>query len=218
MDLLRLPKWAAFFYRSQKDPADEIVLKTATYWTRGDRTAAGTNPLTVFSNCDEIEVIIGGVKFGRFAPDREQFPHLPHAPFTVRWPLPYNAWGEPFGDLKVVGYIGGKAVAQQEIAVDQRPAAFSLQADSQELIADGADMTRVVVSVNDKYGNPLPYQLRVVDFKLKGPAELIGENPLPLVAGQAACLVKSSNKPGAVTLQASTPGFDPVEVTIQIRA
>lgn len=217
MDIFRLPKWAAYFYRSQKSPNKEIVLKAATYWTRGDRTGAGNNPLIVFSNCDEIEIFIGGEKFGRFQPDREQFPHLTYPPFTVRWPLPYNPWGKPSGDLKIVGYLGSKAVSQQEIAADQRPHKLTLKADSQELLANGADMTRVIVSVDDKFGNPLAYQLRPVNVELEGEAELIGENPLILISGAAACLVKSGHKAGLVRLKAHSADLEEATITIQIK-
>lgn len=216
MDIFRLPKWAAYFYRSQKSPEDEVVLKAATYWTFGDRSRGGNNPLTVFSNCDEIEVYIGGEKIGRFQPDREEYPHLPHPPFVVKWPLPYNPWGDPSGDLKVVGFINGKEVIKQEIDRSQKPHKLTLRADSAELAADGADMTRLVVSVEDKFGNPLAYQLRTVQLELEGDAQLIGETPMILVSGPSACLVKSGKKAGMVTVRAHTAGLEDATVTIQI--
>jgi beta-galactosidase len=216
MDIFRLPKWAAYFYRSQKTPDQELVLKAATYWTFGDRSGGGNNPLIVFSNCDEIEVFIGREKFGRFQPDREQFANLPHPPFTVRWPLPYNPWGAPSGDLKIIGYRNGQPVIQQEIAADQQPHKLSLRADSQELKADGADMTRVIVSVDDRFGNPVPYQARVIQVDLEGEAQYIGENPLILLSGPAACLVRAGKRAGLATVTARTAGLEEQAITIQL--
>jgi beta-galactosidase len=107
MDIYRLPKMAAYFYQSQKSPADEIVLHAATNWTMGDRSGGGNNPLTVFSNCDEIEIFVGETSLGRFQPDVQQFPHLKHPPFTMRWQEPYNPWGKDFHDLTVRGFFIG---------------------------------------------------------------------------------------------------------------
>ncbi len=215
-DQFRQSKWAGHFYRSQKDPSDEVVLKAATYWTYGDRAGGGNNPLVIFSNCDELEVFIGGELLGKNKPDVEQFPHLAHAPFFVRWPLPYNPWGKPFGDLKIIGYLGGKAVATQEIAIDQKPHKLALYTSSPELNADGADMAWVVACVEDKFGNRLPYRMALVDLKLEGDGELIGQTPLMLVSGSSACFVRAGHTAGKLKITASTPGLESAGITISL--
>ena len=216
MSIFRLPKWAAYFYRSQKPPEQEVVLKAATYWTLGDRSGGGNNPLTVFSNCDEIEIFIAGESLGRFSPNREEFPNLYHPPFTIRWPEPYDPWSDPNGDLRVVGYLEGEAVIQQDIAADHRPIRLTLRSDTQELIADGADMTRLIVGLVDRFGNPLPYQHRVVEFELRGDAELLGENPLALIGGEAACFVRAGHTAGPVEVEARCAGFETATVSLRI--
>ncbi len=124
MDIFRLPKWAAYFYGSQQSPAKRIVLQAATHWTMGDRSAGGNNPLTVFSNCDEVEVIIGDFVVGTFQPDRAAYPHLPHPPFTISGLDEYSAWGQAkFYDLHIIGYLNGEAVAKQSIASSRLPKA-----------------------------------------------------------------------------------------------
>jgi beta-galactosidase len=77
-------------------------------------------------------------------------------------------------------------------------------------------MTRLVVSVDDKFGNPLAYQLRAVQLELEGEAQLIGENPLLLISGSSACLVKSGHKAGLVRVKAQTAGLEEATITIQI--
>ncbi len=216
MDIYRLPKMAAYFYRSQKSPADEIVLHAATNWTMGDRSGGGNNPLIVFSNCEKIEVLIGDIPQGFYQPDYEHYPHLAHPPFVIRWPEPFNPWGTEFRDLTVYGYIDGKVVAEHKIAADHIPHSLCLTTNTTQLISDGADMARIAVQITDKYGNVLPYQWRIIHFTLKGDADLIGENPLPLLGGQSACYVKSRHTVGEVMLDAYTADLPPVSVKLQI--
>lgn len=218
MDMYRLPKMAAYFYRSQKSPADEIVLYAATNWTMGDRNGGGNNPLVVFSNCDEVEIWIGDESQGRLRPDVEAYPHLKHPPFTLRQPEPYNPWGTPFRDLTARGYLNGVVVAEQKIDAAHIPAGLRLGTHAEHLRADGADMARITVEVVDKYGNVLPYHMRVVRLALEGDADLIGANPLVLLGGQGACFVKARRAPGQVVVRAATDDLPAVEVSLQIEA
>ncbi len=216
MDMDRLPKLAAYFYRSQKSPKDEVVLNAATSWTMGDRSGGGNNPLTIFSNCDEVEIVIGDHSYTRIKPDTEQFPHLPHPPFIIGWSDSYNPWGTGLDDLTVRGFIKGEMVAEQKIAADHVPHALRLKASSATLYADGADMARVTVQIVDKYGNVLPYQARIARFEVAGPAELIGENPLVLMGGQGAVYLKSRHTTGDVTLRAVVDDLPSAEVIISV--
>ena len=217
LDIFRLPKFAAYFYESQISPTIRTVLRVASYWTIGDRSEGGNDPLIMFSNCDEIAVYVGGSLHGRFSPDRTQYPHLPHPPFNVTGLHMLLTWGGAFEDLHVVGFLGGEQVIEQKIASDGMPTALTLQADDSELQADGADMTRLVFKIVDKFGNRLPYTQSVVTFEIDGPGELIGENPFALMGGQAAVYVKAGRTAGSITICASTPRLPVAETTIHIK-
>jgi beta-galactosidase len=214
MDMFRLPKYAAYFYESQIDPEDKIVLRAATVWSMGDRSGGGNDPLVIFSNCEEVELYIGDNLFGRFKPDRVQFPNLKYAPFQIAGIQLWMTWGQKVTDLRVVGFINGAAVAEQRISAHGIPHALVLEPDDVELQADGADMTRLVFRIVDCYGNRLPYAIQPVQFEIDGPADLVGENPFALVGGQAAMYVRAQSEPGAVTIRATTARLDPVSVTI----
>ncbi len=210
MDMFRLPKYAAYFYASQTNPDFRIVLHAATNWALGDYDAGAIEPVYVFSNCDEVEVFVGTDRIGRYRPDAESYPNLPHPPFVVRGLGIMLA--QPYGDLRVVGYRGGTAVAEQHIAADHKPAALTLESDSATLRADGIDMARVVFRIVDKYGNRLAYTSQIVSFEISGPGALIGENPFALVGGQAALYVKAQQQPGIIVLRATTPRLDAAEI------
>ena len=217
MDIFRLPKYAAYFYESQVSPEQKIVLRPATIWSMGDRSEGGNDPLTVFTNCQAIEVYIGDDFFGRFEPDREQFPNLPHAPVTVTGLKQWLTWGRQSNDLRMVGYLDGEPVAERRIAADGLPHALTLSADADELHADGADTTRLVFKIVDRYGNRLPYTNQPVMFEIDGPADLIGENPFALMGGQAAAYVRARREPGTVTVRATTMRLSPAQVMLTVR-
>ena len=109
-------------------------------------------------------------------------------------------------------------MAKQSIAASRLPKALTLSTDTDHLHADGADMTRLIVRITDDFGNPLPYAVKIVTFELDGPAELIGDNPFPLLGGQAALYVKSRHQLGTVTVCAQVPGLPHAQVTLDIVA
>jgi beta-galactosidase len=215
-DIFRLPKWAAWWYASQKDPSQGVVLKAATLWTMGDRSEGGNNPVYIFSNCDEIEIFVGEDHIGRCQPAVDEFPYMPHPPFKTTQLA--TRWGKAFDDLRIVGYINGQAVAEQMIACDAQPDRLVLTVDDTELRADGADMTRLVFAVVDRFGNVLPYVTKSIQFELEGDAaELVGENPFSLIGGQAALYVKARHAPGSVKIRAYAPRLDVAEVVLWVK-
>lgn len=216
MDMFRLPKFAAYFYESQISPAVRSVLHAATIWSMGDRSGGGNDPLTVFSNCDEIDVYVGDNHIGRYQPDRASFPNLPHPPFNVPGMQLWLTWGGKLPVLQVIGYYKGEKVAEQKIDCSPQPTKLLLLPDDLELQADGSDMTRLVFKITDQYGNRLPFAIKVVSFEIEGPAELIGENPFALVGGQAALYIRAGHTAGLVTIRAKADRLPDASVTINL--
>lgn len=215
MDIFRLPKFAAYAYESQIDPAQRPVLRVASYWTMGDRSEGGIDPLVIFSNCDAIELYTGETLVDRYTPDRANFPNLPHPPFVIKGLR--LLWGQhKFEDLRVVGFVGDAVAIETRIAGDNLPAALELTLDDAELWADGTDMTRLAFRIVDKFGSRLPYTNQPVTFEIEGPARLIGENPFAIMGGQAALYVQAGHDAGTVTIRATTPRLSAASVTLTI--
>ena len=184
MDIFRLPKYAAAFYASQMDPARRVVLQAATVWSMGDRSGGGVDPLVVFSNCDSLEVFVGDERIGRFLPDRDTFPHLPHAPYVIALPEQHITWVGRCGPAP--GRLRGRSAGRGAAHRGGRTAArVGVVADDATLDADGRDMTRVAFRIVDRFGNRLPYAHQVVTLTVDGPAELIGETRSPWQAARA---------------------------------
>ena len=211
MDIFREPKPAAGFYKSQCDPAEEVVLEPAFHWAIGDQSI-GFSKAVVCSNCDHLKFYIDGKLVAEADPDRVQFAHLRYAPFVVEIKVDINHWG----DLRIEGYRNGTRAIVKNYSgagVDRK---FALVADGRALIADGADTTRVVFRVTDEFDNVLPFSDGAIRFEIEGPAEIIGDNPFALVGGTGAIWLRAKEQPGLVRLTAHHPVLGRQQVELQI--
>ncbi len=68
-------------------------------------------------------------------------------------------------------------------------------------------MVRVVLRVEDEYGNIRPFAADAISFEVTGPATLIGDNPFGLIGGTGAVWLRAGIHPGKVTLTAKHPRF-----------
>ncbi len=212
-DIFREPKPAAGFYRSQCDPAEEVVLEPAFHWARGDASVGFSNAV-VCSNCDHIKFFIDDKLVAEVDPDRKQFAHLQYAPFVVELRELFHKWG----DLRLDGYIQGKQVISKHLSGKGVDAKFMLLPDDSELIADGADSTRIVLRVTDEFGAVRPFANDAIKFELDGPAEIIGDNPFSLIGGTGAVWIRAQEKPGKVRLKAVHPQLGSQQAEIEIVA
>jgi beta-galactosidase len=199
-DIFREPKPAAGFYRSQCDPGEEIVLVPAFHWARGDENIGFTDAL-VSSNCDHLKFYVADKLVAEADPDRKQFPHLQYAPFTAE----IGRHIDPWGDLRIEGYIAGQQVITRSFSGKGVDKKFSLLPDDRTLIADGADTTRVVLRVTDEFDAIRPFAADAIRFELAGPAQLIGDNPFSLVGGTGAIWIRATEQPGKARLTAHHP-------------
>lgn len=217
MDMFRTPKSAAGLYRSMCTPEEEIVLEPAFHWARNDESVGFSNAM-ICSNCDHIKMFVDDGKgfrlVGEGDPDRQQFPHLPHAPFDIKLGEMLRDWG----DLRIDGFIGGKQVISKMYSgkgVDQK---FMLLPDDTELVADGADTTRVVFRVADEFERVRPFASDGIRMELDGPARIIGDNPFGLVGGTGAVWIRAGQQAGTVRFRAIHPILGAQEITITLKA
>jgi len=214
-DIFRLPKPAAFFYKSQCDPAEEIVLEPAFQWpARGDWSQfnpAQTPNAVIWSNCDHLKLTVRDRVF-EADPDRANFPNLPHPPFQLRFDR------APSADLRIEGYVGGAKVAEKQYSIKGIDHDFRVVADDTALVADGADATRVILMVTDEFGNLRRYATGAIALAVEGPADLIGDNPFSLMGGCGAVWIRAREQPGTVTLKATHPELGVRTVKIEIAA
>jgi beta-galactosidase len=213
-DIFRIPKAAAGFYKSQCDPAEEVVLEPAFSWSSGDHSSAGGPGIVpVCSNCDHLKLYINGELKTEADPDRETYGHLPHPPFLVKLNnLPLNPWG----DLRIDGFIQGKQVISKSYSGKGTDARVVAEPDDTRLNGDGSDMTRVLLRVTDEYGNTQQFASGAVVLSLEGPGEIVGENPFGLVGGAGAIWIRTKEAAGTIRLTAKHQYLPSTQVEIQV--
>lgn len=214
-DIFRIAKPAAGFYKSQCDPSEEVVLEPGFYWSSGDRSGAGgPGRVPIWSNCEQLKVYIDGALKGELRPDAKSYGHLAHPPFFANLSdLPLNPWG----DLKIEGYIGGKLAISKVYSGRGVDAQLHLEPDDAELDGDGIDATRLVLRVTDEYGGPRQFASGVIALTVDGPGEIIGESPFGLVGGVGAVWIKAKEGEGKITVTGHHPALGAKTVTIQVR-
>ena len=209
LDIFREPKFAAYVYASQCEPAEAVVLKPVTFWARGEKDRCDVLPLIVLTNCDYIEFQFGDFPAKRLDPDRGTYPHLPHPPVIIDGRqidfAEVGAWGMRWQDGKFTGFAGGKAVAEVHLSGNPIASALQLEADDATLNASEKDATRVVVRALDQLGNVLPVFDDVVSIALKGPARLLGPSAIAFRAGVAAFWLETTGGRGTIAVTVSTP-------------
>ncbi len=224
-DIFRENKAAAGFYKSQCDPAEEVVLEPAFHWASSDESTNFTKAV-VCSNCDHLKFYVRKNSVAsnpwelvaELDPDRTEFAHLTYPPFVLDLVQLEKERQHGWGDLRIDGFIKGKQVASKSLSgagVDQK---FALLADDAALMADGADTTRVVMRVTDEFGAMRTYANDPVAFKLEGPGTLIGDNPLALIGGTGAVWIRAQEQAGTVRLTATHPRLGPQTVEIVLSA
>jgi beta-galactosidase len=225
-DIFREPKPAAGFYKSQCDPSEEVVLEPAFHWARGDESIGFTKAVFC-SNCEHLKVFArqtgvedaAWVPLAELDPDRTEFEHLKYAPFVLDlMKLNLRKLKIGWGDLRAEGYIGGKLVITKTLSGSGVDRKFVMLPDDRELIADGADSTRVVLRVTDEFGAVRTYADSPIALTLEGPATVIGENPFSLVGGTGAIWIRAKEESGIVRLTAKHPRLGEQTADFTLRA
>jgi len=213
MDIVRLPKFAFYFYQSQVDPVltngtefNKPMLFIANYWQKESATT-----VKVFSNCDEVELRLNGKLIGRQRPDNDQYStNLKHPPFTFQVPA-FQA-----GTLTAIGYINNKKILEQKQSTRGTPAQINLRVDysGKEMKAGQNDIVFLYADVVDKNGTLVPDYKGNIEFKVEGDAEVIGVNPVSAEAGIASVLLKAGTKAGKIKVIATGKDLKSAELSI----
>lgn len=177
--------------------------------------------LCVFSNADEVEILINGKSIGRKAVSYER-----PLPNSVRFSTTYIP-----GEVVAISYKNGTEVSRDTIATTKAPAKIVLIPERTTLKADGHDVVFVNVDILDEDGKLVTDALVNLEANISGAGELSGfgtgnpvteeiysDNKTCTFNGHATVAVRSGNEAGKCLLQIQADGissFEFVELTVE---
>jgi len=216
-DLAGLPKDRYYLYRSRWNKK-ENTLHILPHWNWKGREGEIT-PVYVYTNYNEAELFLNGKSQGRIKKGDKG---------TERYRLMWNNVKYESGTIKVIAYENGKPVAEKTLVSSGKPANIKLEADRNEIKADGKELSFITVSLTDKNGNPCADATNELAFKVSGAGYFkaacsgdptsVEQFHLPkmkLFSGKLVVLVQSDEKPGNIILEVSGKGLKTSKITIK---
>lgn len=201
-DMCGFPKDYFYYYKAWWGKAPALHLFPHWNWPENANGKEGQEiPVWVYSNLDEVELILNGKSLGRQA-----VPHLGH----VAWKTVYAP-----GYIEARGFKGGKRVLTQRRETTGLPAALRLSADRTVIDADGEDIAILKVEIVDRKGRAVPTANTQIAFKVSGAGKLIGvgngnpnchesdkEPRRSLYNGLAQLIVQADKQSGEILIEA----------------
>jgi beta-galactosidase len=212
MDLWRLPKYSAWFYRSQRDPATIVpnVKSGPVVFIASNWTAQSQRPVKVYSNCDSVSLYLNDTLVATQAPAVDSFFTIPRKRFVFAIPS-FKA-----GVLRADGRIGGTVRTTYSVRTPGTASKLAVTIDTAGLKfkADGSDIAIVYASLLDNNRSPATGASNSVTFSVTGPGTLIGNNPVAAEAGIACILLQSKSTAGTISVTAQATGLTSGSATV----
>ena len=206
MDIFRIPKFSYYFYKSQQDPEEEVVLNIASYWTAGSPL-----DIRVFSNCEEVKLYLNEKLIAAEKSEKDSISNnLTHPPFRFE----IDAFEE--GNLKAVGFIAGKQVAEHMVATPQEAAGLKLWIDESGKAPQVAcnDVLFLYIAVVDGNGTTVPGFDGEINLEKEGDVQIMNVGGIKAEAGIATALIKIGDQPGEIKFTAKGNRLLPGELKI----
>jgi beta-galactosidase len=208
VDMCGFPKDTFYYYKAWW--GSEPALHLFPHWNFEGKEGEEI-PVWVYSNLDEIELLVNGKSQGS-----QKVPRLGH----VEWKVKYEK-----GAIEARGSKDGKVVLTEKRETTGPTVSIRLTADRTEIDADGEDVAILKVEALDKEGRPVPTASNLIGFKVSGAGALIGvgngdpncqesdkEPKRALFNGLAQVIVQSSKRPGEIRIEAVKEGWDGPEL------
>lgn len=212
MDIFRLPKYASYFFQSQRSAQGEGCFSKPMIFIASEWMPGVSKNVRVFSNCDEVELYVDGKLLEKRKPDTDLLSsNLKHPPFT------FNVSCLKAGKLEAVGYIKNKRSVSQivETAGNADHLALSCNIAGRKPQAGCNDVIFIYASLQDKQGFTVTNTKIPVSFVVEGDAQIIGNNQPVTEAGIAPILLRLGNKKESIKIKAFSDKLQSAELLIK---
>jgi beta-galactosidase len=169
----------------------------------------------VYSDADEIELIINGVSQGKKLAGRTE-------KLKASFDVIYNT-----GIIEAIAYKNGIELSREILKTCGMPNSIKLTADRENINAKYGDLVYITAEVIDKDGNLVNYAENDVTFTVSGCADLIAVGSgdpateqsfsgdhRKLFKGKALAIVRSNGCAGEIIVEAQADGFKPTKCNI----
>ena len=218
MDAFRQPKYSYHMFMAQRSPQQSnLIAETGPMvYIAHEMTPFSPKDVTVFSNCDEVRLTVfkGGKQYTHKKDKARKGMPSPVMVFEDVYDFMQDkAKSRARKDEEVYllaeGIIDGKVVTTHKQMPARRPTKITLKIDNHnvDLVANGSDFVTVVAAMTDRDGNVKRLNNDQIRFTVSGEGAIVGENSgfmdaRPIEWGTAPILVRSSLKPGKITVYA----------------
>ncbi|MCR4739907.1 MAG: DUF4982 domain-containing protein [Lachnospiraceae bacterium] len=175
--------------------------------------------LVVFSNADEVEVLINERSLGKKPVGMER-----PLPYSVRFETPYEA-----GEVTAISYKKCKETGRDVLFTTGGPAEIRIIPEKKKMCADGHDLIYAGIEITDKNGRPVPDAQILLEARIEGAGTLAGfgsgnpvteedytDNLAKTYRGRAMAVIRSGYEKGVCELTVSAEGFETKRVTFDI--
>lgn len=221
VDLCGMPKDRYFLYKSYWKP-DELTLHILPHWNWEERVGLKV-PVFVYTNGDCAELFLNGESLGKKCKQPKARESIKR--FRLMWEdVIYTP-----GTLRVVAYKEGIKIGEKEMKTAGAPTALRLTADRKTILANGEDLSYLLVEAIDSEGNVCPKADMMVDIKLEGEMQIAGVgngNPqslhpfqsesVPLFYGKAMIIAGSKYERGQAEIRVTASGMEDDQIILQI--
>ncbi|GGZ87334.1 beta-galactosidase GalB [Algibacter mikhailovii] len=232
VDLCGFPKDRYYYYQSRWTEKPMVHILPHWNWEDSEHKEI---PVYCYTNMDEAELFLNGKSLGVkvMGVDKTTIP----AEFSW-WKKPETTWESPYrlhwnvnyepGELKIIAYQDGKAVAEKIVVTAGKPHHLELIPDRTEIDADGNDLSFITVKVVDESGKFCPLANNLINFEVKGAGTIaaVGNgnaattepfqaNYRKAFNGLCMLIIKSKKgKAGEIKIKASSENLDSVSTIV----
>ena len=177
--------------------------------------AAHEETVEVYSNCQEVELLLNGKSLGAKPLQADASARTWHVPFEA-------------GTLQAIGRNAGRTAATYELRTAGKAARILLSADRAALRAGWDDVSYLTAQVTDEHGVPVPAADQTIRFEISGPgavaevdnADITSHEPFQASErrayhGQCIAIVRRTGASGPITVTAAASGLASSKVEIR---